>query len=185
MGARAMVVRIGLEARIHLIRGERVMLDSDLAELYGVRTKELNKAVQRNQKRFPDDFMFRLSKREHDSLRFQSGTSNGRGGRRFMPFVFTQEGVAMLSSVLRSQRAVAVNLEIMRAFVRLRSFLTSRDQLALKLKALEKKFASHDDAIQQIFAAIKRLMLPPQTPRREIGFHAAARNTRTAAAPKP
>ena len=176
MGTKATMVRIGLEARIHLVRGQRVMFDSDLADLYGVRTKELNKAVQRNRKRFPRDFMFPVSKREYESLRFQIGTSNGRGGRRYLPFAFTQEGVAMLSGVLRSQRAVAVNLEIMRAFVRLRGLLTSQHQLALKLKALEKKFASHDEAIQEIFAAIKSLMLPPEKPAREIGFHTASQN---------
>ncbi|HJT24201.1 MAG TPA: ORF6N domain-containing protein, partial [bacterium] len=110
---------------ILVIRGLKVMLDSDLAELYGVKTKELNKAVQRNKARFPGDFMFRLTEKELGLLRFQIGTSKGRGGRRYLPYVFTQEGVAMLSSVLRSQRAVRVNVQIMRAFVRLRDVLAA------------------------------------------------------------
>lgn len=165
----------GMESRIHLLRGQRVMFDADLARLYGVETKALNKAVRRNADRFPPDFMFQLAEDEVAALRFQSGTSNGRGGRRYRPYAFTQEGIAMLSSVLRSGRAVAVNIEIMRAFVRLRGFLASQGELARKLAELERKYASHDNAIQEIFRAIKQLMqapVPADKPRREIGFHA-------------
>lgn len=179
----------GIESRIHLLRGQKVMLDADLAKLYGVETKALNKAVKRNRARFPLDFMFQLSRKEISGLRFQFGTASLRDGRtmrfqigtasrrnlRYLPYAFTQEGIAMLSGVLRSQRAVAVNVEIMRAFVRLRSYLASQSELARQLAALEKKFASHDDSIQRIFQAIKQLMAPPELPvepRREIGFHA-------------
>ena len=164
----------GLESRIQLLRGQRVMLDTDLARLYGVETKALNKAVKRNADRFPPDFMFRLGADEVAALRFQSGTSKGRGGRRYRPYAFAQEGIAMLSSVLRSGRAVAVNIEIMRAFVRLRGFLASQGKFARKLTELECKYASHDKAIQEIFRAIKQLMQAPTgpaAPRRAIGFH--------------
>ncbi|MGH8245807.1 MAG: ORF6N domain-containing protein [Gammaproteobacteria bacterium] len=171
----ALVVPVaGIESRILLLRGQRVMLDAELARLYHVETKALNKAVKRNGNRFPPDFMFQLSPEELAAMRFQSGTSSGRGGRRYRPYAFTQEGIAMLSSVLRSRRAVAVNIEIMRAFVRLRGFLASQHDLARKLAALESQYASHDQAIQKIFRAIKQLMQPPPgpgRPRREIGFH--------------
>ena len=164
----------GVESCILWLRGQRVMLDADLARLYGVETKALNKAVKRNAGRFPADFMFQLAADEVAALRFQSGTSKGRGGRRYLPYVFTQEGIAMLSSVLRSGRAVAVNIEIMRAFVRLRGFLASQGELARKLAGLERKYTSHDKAIQEIFRAIKQLMQSPASAhksRREIGFH--------------
>jgi hypothetical protein len=128
-----------IESRIHLLRGGKVMLDADLAELYGVATKNLNKAVERNRERFPKDFMFRLAASEFADLRFQYGTSSHHGGRRYLPYAFTQEGIAMLSSVLRSPRAVAVNIEIMRAFIRMRGMLVSVDELARKLDALERK----------------------------------------------
>jgi hypothetical protein len=164
----------GIESRIHLLRGQKGMLDADLAKLSGVETKALNKAVKRNLERFPPDFMFQLSQKEIANMRFQSGTASKRN-LRFLPYAFTQEGIAMLSGVLRSQRAVMVNLEIMRDFVRLRSYLASQDEMARKLSVLEKKFASHDKSIQKIFLAIKKLMLPPDLsdrPKREIGFHA-------------
>lgn len=133
-----------VESRIHLIRGNKVMLDADLAQLYGVATKNLNKAVARNRARFPEDFMFQLAAQELADLRFQIGTSNQRGGQRYLPYAFTQEGIAMLSGVLRSPRAVAVNIEIMRAFVRMRGMLVSVDELARKLEALERKALAHD-----------------------------------------
>ena len=132
---------IQVEQRIFLIRGQKVMLDADLAELYGVPTKSLNLAVKRNADRFPEDFAFQLSEEEVAGLRFQFETSKrGRGGRRYRPFVFTEQGVAMLSSVLRSPRAVQVNIAIMRAFVRLREMLMSNADLARKLLALENKY---------------------------------------------
>ena len=160
-----------IESRIHLIRKTKVMLDADLSQLYGVATKSLNLAVTRNRDRFPEDFMFRLNAQEFGSLRVQIETSKGRGGRRYLPYAFTQEGIAMLSSVLRSPRAVAVNVEIMRAFVRVRRMLLSVDELARKVEALERKAVAHDQDLEAVFKALKQLIAPPQAPRREIGFH--------------
>jgi hypothetical protein len=126
---------LAIESMIYIIRGQRVMLDSDLAKLYGVETKNLNKAVQRNKRRFPDDFMFQLSEIEEESLRFQFGTSKaGKGGRRYLPYVFTENGIAMLSSVLSSDRAVDINISIMRIFTKLRSFHALESNLAIDLK---------------------------------------------------
>lgn len=152
------------------IRDQRVLLDADLAGLYGVETKNLNKAVQRNQDRFPKDFMFQLTAKEHEALRFQLGTSKtGRGGRRYHPYVFTQEGVAMLSSVLQSPHAVQVNVAIMRAFVRLRQMALSMEEVARKLDSIEKKY---DGQFKVVFDALRQLMTPPDKPKRQIGFHA-------------
>ena len=151
---------------ILLVRGHKVMLDMHLAELYGVKTKALNQAVQRNRERFPQDFMFQLSISEVDRLRSQFVTSN-RGGRRYLPFAFTEQGVAMLSSVLRSDKAVHVNIEIMRTFVRLRRLLSSHAELAGKLAALEKKY---DAQFKGVFDAIRELMRPVGKDRRPIGF---------------
>ncbi len=158
-----------IEKKIYLIRGEKVMLDSDLAELYGAETFNLNKAVKRNIDRFPEDFMFQLSKEEAESLRFQIGMSkeSGRGGRRYLPYVFTEQGVAMLSSVLNSDRAVKVNIEIMRAFVKLRQMLASNAELSRKFADLEKKY---DSQFKMVFDAIRQLMIPPETKKRKIGF---------------
>ena len=160
-----------IEQAILLIRGQRVMLDRDLAALYGVTTGNLNKAVQRNSDRFPADFMFQLTGEETVGLLFQSGRSKQRGGSRFNPYVFTQEGVAMLSSVLRSPRAIQVNIAIMRVFVRLRETLALHKDLAHKLADLERKIEGHDASIHNLFDAIRQLMTPPEKPRREIGFH--------------
>ena len=151
------------------IRGKRVMLDSDLAKLYGVKTKNLNKAVKRNMERFPDDFMFKLSKEEAENLRFQIGTSK-RGGRRYLPYVFTQEGVSMLSSVLNSKRAIRVNIVIMRAFVKLRVIISTNKVLAFKLKELESKIEKHDTDIKDIFEAIRQLIGIPHEHRKISGF---------------
>ena len=148
-----------------------MMLDADLAQLYGVTTKNLNRAVQRNRERFPADFMYQLTTQEVANLRFQYGTSSYHGGRRYLPYAFTQEGIAMLSSVLRSPRAAAVNVEIMRAFVRMRGLLLSVDDLARKVEALERKALAHDADLATVFKALKQLMTPPEKPRREIGFH--------------
>jgi len=151
-----------IEKAILLIRGHKVLLDSNLAELYGVETKNLNKAVQRNLERFPDDFMFQLTADEHAALRFQIGTSKtGRGGRRYLPYAFTEQGVAMLSSVLHSNRAVAVNIAIMRAFVRLREILSTHKDLAAKLEKMERKLGEHDEHFRVVFDAIRQLMAPP------------------------
>jgi len=171
-----------IERAILVLRGHRVLLDADLAVLYGVETKALNRAVKRNIERFPADFMFQLTEGEVDllrrhfgtsnadgteSLRSQFGTSKGRGGRRYLPYAFTEQGVAMVSSVLRSGRAVLVNIEIMRAFVRLRQMLQTNADLARKLAVLEKKY---DAQFRTVFDAIRDLMTPPQSPKRRIGF---------------
>ena len=152
---------------IQAIRGQKVLLDADLAALYGVETKVLLQAVRRNRERFPDDFMFQLTEEEFDDLRSQSVTSSW-GGRRYRPYAFTEQGVAMLSSVLRSPQAIAVNIEIMRAFVRLRELLASHRVLAKRLEELE---AKTDSRFKQVFEAIRQLMLPPDPPKkRQIGF---------------
>ena len=159
-----------IERRIYLIRGLKVMLDRDLADLYQVETSYLNRQVKRNSNRFPGDFMFQLNDEETESLRCQFGISKppGRGGRRYLPYAFTQEGVAMLSSVLRSERAGLVNVAIMRAFVRLREILMSNKDLANRLDSLEKKY---DSRFRVVFDAIRKLMEPPSDPnRRHIGF---------------
>jgi len=170
-----------IERRILLIRGQKVMLDSDLAALYGVETKALNRAVKRNLERFPDDFMFQLTPEEAECLRCQNGTSNGdpglrsqsvtssgkRGGRRYLPHAFTEQGVAMLSSVLRSERAVMVNIAIMRAFVKLREMLATHKDLARKLEEMERKY---DVQFRVVFEAIRQLMTPPLPPPQRIGF---------------
>jgi hypothetical protein len=151
-----------IERTILLIRGHRVMLDKDLAELYGVETKALTRAVRRNRERFPDDFLFELSDDEFNNLRRHFGTSSQWGGRRYAPLAFTEQGVAMLSSVLRSPRAVLVNVEIMRAFVRLRQILATHADLARKLDALEQKY---DAQFKVVFDAIRQLMAPPPEPK--------------------
>jgi hypothetical protein len=147
------------------------MLDSELAKLYNVGTRDLNKAVTRNLGRFPGDFMFQLTKKEMQNLMFQFGTSSW-GGVRKLPRVFTEQGVAMLSSVLNSERAIQVNIAIMRAFVRLKTILSTHKELAHKLAELERKLEKHDTDIGTIFEAIRQLMTPPPEPqKRKIGFH--------------
>jgi hypothetical protein len=161
---------------ILIVRGHRVMLDAGLADLYGVPTGVLLQAVRRNAGRFPPDFMFELKPEEWVVLRSQIVISKAsRGGRRYTPFVFTEQGVAMLSSVLRTQRAIAVNIEIMRAFVRLRAALVANSELAKRLDELEaridKRLADHDQTIVEILRAIRQLMNPPVAgPKRRIGF---------------
>ena len=158
-----------IESLILLVRGEKVMLDTDLARLYGPATKRLNERVRRNLNRFPPDFMFELTDREVAALRSQDATSkrSGRGGRRYLPLVFTEQGVAMLSSVLKSECAVEVNIMIMRAFVKLRQLLATHADLARKLDALERKY---DDQFRAVFDAIRELMKPPESKRRPLGF---------------
>jgi len=169
-----------IATRILEIRGKKVMLDRDLARLYGVKTKRLNEQMRRNKKRFPDDFMFRLSREETESLRSQFATlnnmksDNSRRGKhiKYLPYVFTEQGVAMLSSVLNSERAIQVNILIMRAFTKLREILLTHKELALKIEQLEKKYAEHDKTIKDIFEAIRQLLeLPVEKPKRRIGFH--------------
>jgi hypothetical protein len=163
-----------IEQTILLIRGHRVMLDADLAKLYGVTTFNLNKAVKRNPDRFPEDFMFQLSVQEAAFLTFQTGIPkpSGRGGRRYAPYVFTEQSVAMLSSVLRSKRAIQVNITIMRTFVKLRELAASHRSLATKLAQLERKLGGHDGQIRALFDAIRQLMELPASKSRRIGFKA-------------
>jgi len=156
-----------IEQAILVVRGQRVMLDADLAALYGVETKALVRAVKRNEDRFPEDFMFQLNRHEFDNLRCQIGTSSSWGGRRHAPYAFTEQGVAMLSSVLRSKRAVQVNVEIMRTFVRLRRILAENAGLARRLDELEKKY---DVQFKFVFDAIRGLMQPPAPKKKRIGF---------------
>jgi hypothetical protein len=162
---------------IHIVRGHRVMRDGALARLYAVPTKALVQAVKRNPGRFPIDFMFHLDAAEFDALRSQTVTSTRQGGRRYAPYVFTEQGVAMLSSVLRSERAVEVNIEIMRAFVRLRQMLTQNAELARKMDAMEKKY---DTQFKVVFDAIRQLMMPsPDSPRPRIGFQSEESDRRS------
>lgn len=160
-----------VESKIFMIRGHKVMLDKDLAKLYIVTTGNLNKAVRRNLERFPEDFMFQLTKKEEDSLRFQFGSLKRGQHSKYLPYAFTEQGVAMLSSVLRSKRAIQVNIAIMRAFVKLRQILSMNKELAYKLAELERKIEKHDVEIQAIFEAIRKLMAPaPTKPKPQIGF---------------
>lgn len=159
-----------VERRILLVRGHKVMLDSDLAELYGVKTKTLNRAVRRNAERFPEGFMFQLTLEEYRNLRYQFGTLKSEWGkhRKYFPLAFTEQGVAMLSSVLRSKRAIQVNIAIMKTFVKIREMLANHRDLAEKLDALERKY---DSQFKAVFDVIRELMTPPPLPRRRIGFH--------------
>ena len=162
-----------IERRIHLARGCKIMLDADLAALYQVPTKALNQAVKRNLDRFPEDFMFQLTRDEAAALRSQIVTlDKGRGRHvKYEPLAVTEQGVAMLSSVLKSQRAAQVNVAIMRAFVRLREVMATHKDLARKIETLEHKYADHDKEIQVIFRAIKRLLEPPVRRKAKFGFH--------------
>ena len=168
---------------VFFVRGEKVLLDADLAMLYGVEARALNQAVARNRKRFPADFMFQLTKKEFDNMRSQFVTTSRRAlvnssqavmssrkhrGRAYRPYAFTEQGVAMLSSVLRSQRAVEVNIAIMRTFVQLRRLMDSNATLARKIESLEKKY---DEKFAAVFAAIKQLIAPTEPAKKRIGFH--------------
>lgn len=157
-----------LESKIYLIRDQKVMLDTDLAILYGVQTKRLNEQVRRNIARFPHDFVFNLTPQEEDSLRSQFATSKkGKGGRRYTSLVFTEQGVAMLSSVLNSDRAIQVNIAIMRTFTRLRKLLSSHADLVRKLDEMEQEY---DKNFKSIFTALRKLMKEEEGPKKEIGF---------------
>jgi ORF6N domain len=164
-----------IERRIYFARGQKVMLDTDLAELYGVPTFRLNERVKRNRKRFPADFMFQLKPQEAECLTSQIAMSKiGRGGRRTKPYVFTEQGVAMLSSVLNSERAVQVNIAIVRAFVKLREIIATHKELAQKIADLEHRFQNHDSQIEAVFDAIRQLIEPKPVPlKRRIGFPAS------------
>jgi ORF6N domain. len=170
-----LVAAPAIEKRILVVRERQVMLDEDLADLYGVETRRLVEQVKRNIERFPADFMFQLTKDEAAALRSQTATSDaGRGGRRYAPYVFTEQGVAMLSGVLRSKRAVAVNIEIMRAFIELRRAATSSAAIQKRLEELERetsaKLGQHDQQLAQIFQALRQLISPPPQPKRQVGF---------------
>jgi len=155
--------------KIYLLRGQKVMLDEDLAELYQVPTGRLNEQVKRNIARFPADFMFQLTKDEFENLKSQNATSSW-GGRRKLPFAFTEHGVLMLSSVLNSERAVGVNIQIMRIYTKMREMLMTNQEILLKLEQLERQTFQHSEDIQMIFTALKELLNPPQEPRPRIGF---------------
>jgi hypothetical protein len=170
---------VAVENAIHLVRGQRVMLDSDLAAFYGVTTKRLNEQLRRNRQRFPKDFAFQLTAEELTSLRSQIATSSLRsqfatskqGGRRYLPWVFTEHGALMLASVLNSEIAVEASVRVVRAFVRLREMISANAELAAKFSQLERRLDSHDEAIAQLFGAIRQLLAPAPGQKREIGFH--------------
>ncbi|MBL7170813.1 MAG: ORF6N domain-containing protein [Candidatus Omnitrophica bacterium] len=166
-----MISDVNIEQKIFFIRGHKVMLDKELAKLYGVSTKRLNEQVKRNVKRFPEDFMFQLTWEEAESSRSQFATLKKGRNIKYLPYAFTEQGVAMLSGVLNSERAVQVNIAIMRAFVRLRQILSTNKELAHKLAQLERKTEKHDTEIRAIFEAIRQLMAPPERPKRKIDFH--------------
>jgi len=157
-------------SRIHYIRGQKVMLDRDLAELYGVETKQLKRQVRRNLGRFPEDFMFELTMEEAEILRSQIGTSSW-GGTRYLPMAFTEQGVAMLSSVLNSEQAILVNIHIIRVFTRMREVLLSHREVLQKLEQLEGRVTGHDEEIQAIFDHLTELVVPATQPRKPIGFN--------------
>lgn len=156
-------------SRIHHVRGQKVMLDRDLAELYGVETKQLKRQVRRNLGRFPEDFMFELSEEEAENLRSQIGTSSW-GGTRYLPMAFTEQGVAMLSSVLGSEQAILVNIHIIRVFARMREVLLSHKEILQKLEQLEGRVTGHDEEIQAIFDHLTELVAPMEQARNPIGF---------------
>ncbi|HEX5424571.1 MAG TPA: ORF6N domain-containing protein [Candidatus Acidoferrales bacterium] len=161
-----------IQSRILLVRGHKVMLDSDLAALYEVPTKRLNEQVKRNLERFPSDFMFQLTAEEVTILRSQSATSNeGRGGRRYRPYAFTEHGAIMAASVLNSNRAIQVSVYVVRAFLKLREILSTHKELAIKLTELEGRVEGHDEDITAIFEAIRQLLESPEKPAKRIGFH--------------
>jgi phage regulator Rha-like protein len=159
-----------VESKILFIRDKKVMLDRDLALLYGITTGNLNKAVRRNIDRFPDDFMFQLSQVEYDSLRFQFGILKKGQHSKYLPQVFTQDGVAMLSSVLNSKKAIQVNIQIMRTFTKLREMMMSYKELQKKIEAMEQQHAKHDEHFQIIFKTIKQMLNPPIKKKVKIGF---------------
>jgi len=160
-----------IESRIITVRNDKVMLDSDLAELYGVTTKRLNQQVNRNLHRFPRDFMFRLSREEYRNLRLQIATSSlEHGGRRTPPYVFTEHGAIMLASVLNSERAIETSILVVRAFVRFREMFSGHKEIARKLLELEKRLAGHDSDIKAILSAIRQLMATPISKKKQIGF---------------
>lgn len=160
-----------LDSKIYLIRGQKVMIDRDLAELYGVETKQLKRQVNRNIERFPNDFMFELSKEEFENWRRQFGTSNSeKMGLRYAPFCFTEQGVAMLSSVLTSKRAIEVNIQIIRVFTKMREIISTNKEILVKLDQLEKNVGANSEDIEKIFSVLRKLINPDPEPRKQIGY---------------
>ncbi len=159
-----------IRTKIMIIRGERVMIDRDLAELYGIETKQLKRAVRRNIPRFPADFMFELALREYDSLRSQFGALKRGAHAKYLPMAFTEQGVSMLSSVLNSKRAIEVNIAIMRAFVQIRRLSISQERLSTRIREVEIRLEDHDESIEAIFEAIVQLLTPDEKPKKRIGF---------------
>jgi len=159
-----------IEKRIFLLRGNRVILDSDIASLYCVQTKVMMQAIKRNIQRFPSEFMFQLSEHEFRALRSQIVTSKKQGGRRYLPYAFTEHGVAMLATVLRSERAIQMSIQIIKAFVRLRQFLSNNKDIQNKLHLLEERIDKHDEDIQSIVETIRQMLEPPERPKHQIGF---------------
>ena len=169
------VLAFPVESRILVLRGQRVILDRDLAELYGVPAKRLNEQVKRNRERFPADFVFQLSAREQEALRSQDATSKtGRGGRRYPPYAFTEHGAIMAATVLNSEQAVEMSVFVVRAFVRLREMLATNRKLAAKMDELERRLDTHDATIQELIEAIRELMAPQPAKGRKIGYELPA-----------
>jgi hypothetical protein len=169
--ARRIATVVPIESRIAILRQQKIILDTALAELYGVPVKRLNEQTKRNRKRFPADFMFRLTPRENKCLRSQFATSNiSRGGRRSLPYAFTEHGAIMVATILNSEQAVRMSVFVVRAFVRLRQVLAANREFADRIKELEKNVETHDGALQKIIDAIKQLMNPPTSRRTKIGF---------------
>jgi hypothetical protein len=171
MGKQITVLAKRVDSRIQLIRGQRVILDTDLAELYGVEVRQLNQQVKRNSRRFPDDFVFQLSAEDAANLRSQNViSSSSHGGRRYLPSAFTEHGAIMAASILNSQRADEMSLFVVRAFIRMREVLAANQQIIAKLSELERKVEGHDSDIQDLIEAIRELMEPPPSTNRRIGF---------------
>jgi uncharacterized membrane-anchored protein YjiN (DUF445 family) len=168
---RELISEGAIEQKIFLLRGQKVMLSNHLSELYDVEIRALVQAVKRNIERFPEDFVFQLTNEEYENLKSQIVISSWGGARRANPYAFTEQGVSMLSGVLRSKRAIQVNVAIMRTFVKLRQILATNKELTHKLEELERRIGKHDESILEIFSVIRRLMAPPEEPKRKIGFH--------------
>jgi len=176
MNKAAIILDKKVDSKILVLRGQKVILDSDLAELYGVSVKRLNQQVTRNAKRFPSDFLFRLSRTDHENLRLHFATSSSRhGGRRYMPHAFTEHGAIMAATVLNSKRAIEMSIFVVRAFVRMREALTANQQIVAKLAEIEQRLEGHDIELQELVDAIRELMVPLPANNRRIGFEAPSR----------
>jgi len=175
--AKSSALAIPVESRIFVLRQQKVILDRDLAELYGVPVKRLNEQVKRNRERFPDDFMFQLTKVEEADVQSHASTKPGRGGRRYAPYAFTEHGAIMAATVLNSERAVEMSVFVVRAFVRLREMLSTNEQLAGKIDELEQRLDTHDASIQELIEAIRELMAPDPATGRRIGFELPGKKT--------